>query len=181
MVNVLLFRAQPFHNGHLANIAKALHDALINDTEVHIFIGSADKVGTARNPLPVELRYDLVYNSIKERFGKDASRIKIHLLNDLDDEANNSYDWGQYLYWKIVDEVGDGQLIFYYSDRPDIMLSWFQPFLRDCIYFKFLERVNNISATEVRRAIKNNDYNYLSSVLPDYVYNKLPEIRKYIK
>ena len=48
MVGVILFRAQPFHKGHLANIRKALHDAIINDTTVHIFIGSADKEYTKR-------------------------------------------------------------------------------------------------------------------------------------
>ena len=181
MVNVLLFRAQPFHDGHMANIEKAMHDAIINDTQVHIFIGSADKVGTARNPLPIDLRHDLVSNAINERFGADAKRIIIHELNDLDDEANNSYDWGDYLYFTMADRAGDGQIVMYYSDKPEIMLSWFRPALRDRIYFKFLERVDDISATEVRYAIKKNDDNYLSSVLPDYVYNKLPEIRKYIK
>ena len=181
MVNVLLFRAQPFHDGHMANIEKALRDAIINDTQVHIFIGSADKVGTARNPLPIDLRHDLVRHSVDEEFGHESERIIIHELDDLDDEANNSYDWGDYLFWTIANKTGDGQIVMYYSDKPEIMLSWFRPSLRDTIYFKFLERVDGICATEVRYAIKNDDDNYLSSVLPNYVYNKLPEIRKYIK
>lgn len=181
MVNVLLFKAQPFHKGHLANIRKALHDAIINDTTVHIFIGSADKEYTKRNPLPIGLRVKLVTETIQTEFSRDLDRIFIHTLDDLDDEANNTHSWGSYLFNKIVDETGDTQIVFYYSDKPEIMLSWFSPDLRDCVYFKFLPRVADICATNVRWAIKNNETKLVKHWLPETVYNHLDEIRKYIK
>ena len=56
MTGVILFRAQPFHNGHMYMVQKAYNDCRKTNCDLYIFIGSADKYGTKRNPLPIELR-----------------------------------------------------------------------------------------------------------------------------
>ena len=48
MVGVILFRAQPFHRGHLNMVQKAYDDCVANHCDLYIFVGSADKSGTRR-------------------------------------------------------------------------------------------------------------------------------------
>ena len=181
MVGVILFRAQPFHNGHLHMVKRALVDCMSIGAKLHIFIGSADKSGTKRNPLPIEERMDLVMHSIAEEFSQaEINNIRVWELNDLSDEANNTYSWGKYLYDQILYRTQDDDLMFFYSDKPEIMLSWFDSSIRYNIFFKFLERHNGFNATEVRIAIKYNEDKKLKDALPPYVYRNIDQIRPYI-
>ena len=181
MVGVILFRAQPFHNGHLYMVKQAFKDCKNVGADLHIIVGSADKSGTKRNPLPIEERMDLVTNSIKESFNEyDLEKIHIWQLADLSDEANNTYSWGDHLYHEIAYRAKDEDMIFFYSDKPEIALSWFPPIRRNHIFFKFLERHDGFNATDVRIHIKYN-YTYdLQKELPPYVFQNLDRIRPYI-
>ena len=126
MVGVILFRAQPFHNGHLYMIKKAYSDCKQNDCDLYVFVGSADKAGTARNPLPIDFRLMLIEGSLREEFSSEALKhIHIFPLDDLTDEADNSYNWGRYLFVKMFNKTKDSDMTIYYSDRPEIMLGWF--------------------------------------------------------
>ena len=120
-IGVILARLQPIHNGHLALIQKASEE---ND-EVHVFIGSADKFNE-RNPIPIKMRHDMAMAAIVERGIKNVS---IHWLDDLDDEKNNSHDWGFYLYSKVVSEIQQSNFTIYYSDGFEIITSWFPGFI----------------------------------------------------
>ena len=185
MTGIILFRAQPFHNGHLAQIRRALYDAN-NLTNIYIFVGSADKSGTKRNPIPIDVRLDLVKNSLKEALNPiHLNNIHVVPLNDLSDEANNTHSWGEYLYNKMCEYTGDTDFIFYYSDKPEIALSWFGDNEREHIFFKFLPRVNNVNATEVRELlIKYSDCkyknDYIQRFIPHYVFSKRYELQNYI-
>ena len=171
MVGVILFRAQPFHNGHLFMVKKALQDCMANNAYLYIFVGSANKEGTVRNPLPIELRVSLIEGSLEEVF-TDLERSFIHIvpLDDLTDEADNSYEWGRYLYENIYKETGDDDITIYYSDRPEIMLGWFDADDRFNLRFKFLDRYKGITATKVRQMIMDNaSDDELSKVVPNFV------------
>ena len=61
-VGVFLSRMQPIHNAHLWMIENALKE---ND-KVLVIIGSANKFGTERNPLPIDMRKPMVENAIQE-------------------------------------------------------------------------------------------------------------------
>lgn len=99
---IILARLQPIHNGHLELIKKAQRE---ND-QVYIFIGSADKFNK-RNPIPISTRLELTKTSIAQEFSGinydnmkdiddalDAGHIYVVPLDDLDDENNNSHEWG---------------------------------------------------------------------------------------
>lgn len=181
MVGVILFRAQPFHNGHLYMVRQAFEDCQRFGIDLHVIVGSADKSGTKRNPLPIEERMDLVKNSIVDAFSEsEIKKIHIWPLPDLSDEANNTYSWGRYLYDKVEERTGEIDFVFFYSDRPEIVLSWFHPAQRNRIYFKFLERHNGFNATDVRIHIKYNEKHDLARELPPYVEKSLDRIRPYI-
>ena len=185
MTGIILFRAQPFHNGHLAQIRRALYDAN-NLTNIYIFVGSADKSGTKRNPIPIDVRLDLVKNSLKEALNPiHLNNIHVVPLNDLSDEANNTHSWGEYLYYNMCEYTGDTDFIFYYSDKPEIALSWFGDNEREHIFFKFLPRVNNVNATKVRELlIKYSDCeyknDYIQRFIPHNVFSKRYELHDYI-
>lgn len=181
MTGVILFRAQPFHKGHLEMIRHAYMTTKYLGTDLYVFIGSADKEGTKRNPLPINIRLDLVKGAVREAFVEEiVNKIHIIPLNDLSDEANNTETWGKYLYDSILPHTNDPHPLFFYSDKPDIMLSWFSGYLRSKVSFCFLDRIGEVSATEVRRNIEKENNLKLQEQLPKYVYDKLHEIRPYI-
>lgn len=185
MTGVILFRAQPFHNGHLAQIKRAIEDTENYNGTLYIFVGSADKSGTKRNPIPIDVRLDLIKNSILEQFGPVVwNKIRVVPLQDLSDEANNTYSWGNYLYKHMRFHTNDTEFIFYYSDKPEIALSWFDDTIRSHIAFKFLNRINDTNATYVRSLLAedmNSDAIYLlEEEVPSYVFSKRHELHDYI-
>ena len=182
MVGVILFRAQPFHRGHLNMVQKAFSDCTENNCDLYIFVGSADKSGTVRNPLPIDFRLMLLEGALHEEFSiEELKHIHIFPLADLSDETNNTHDWGRYLYIKMFGKTKDSDMTIYYSDDPRIMLSWFAQDERWLLRFKFLDRFEGISATLVRQALlmPNNDV-VVSKLVPPFVYNFREEIRDYL-
>ena len=98
-----------------------IRKAFEENDEVHIFIGSADKFNE-RNPIPVNIRRELILNAINEANIKNCS---IHLLDDLTNESDNSHDWGFYLYSKVITKIQQSDFTIYYSDGFEIITSWF--------------------------------------------------------
>jgi hypothetical protein len=94
------------------------------------------------------------------------------------DESDNSHDWGRYLFMKMLYQTKDMDMTIYYSDRPDIILNWFDTDNRWCLRFKFLNRYKDISATQVRKLIADG-YN-VNSFVPDFVNIHRSEIKEYI-
>lgn len=181
MTGIILFRAQPFHYGHLAQIKRAFSELRNNDMDLCIIVGSADKFNTKRNPIPIDIRMDLINGVLEKEFSfKQRQHIKVGSLVDLSDEANNTYSWGDYLYNAMCQFSGDTEFIFYYSDKPEIALSWFDDRIRNHICFKFLSRIDNINATQVREYLLDNNIKELKKLLPDYVFEKKDILRDLI-
>lgn len=184
MTGVILFRAQPFHNGHLAQIKRAYEDIRDTDEDLYIIVGSADKVGTQRNPIPIAFRTQLINEVLQSEYSyKQRQHIHVVPLNDFTDEANNSHEWGRYLYYNLCAITLDKNFIIYYSDRPEIMLSWFDEDILLHIAFKFLPRYANISATLVRQHLnvfEEANRVALKTILPSEVYDRVDELHEYI-
>lgn len=181
MTGVILFRAQPFHNGHLNMVKKAYQDCQATKSQLYIFVGSADKKGTARNPLPIEFRLMLIEGALHEEFAAvDLANIHIVPINDLTDERDNSHNWGRYLFMKMMKYTKDPDMTVYYSDDPRIMLSWFDADDRWCLRFKFLDRYQSISASLVRAMLDEDDV-ILQGLVPPFVFIHREEIRAYVK
>ena len=180
MLGCILFRAQPFHNGHMNMVKKAYEDCKSIGTDLYIFIGSADKSGTVRNPLPINFRRMLIEGALHEKFGvADLAHIHVIELPDMTDESDNSFAWGRYLFMKMLHHTKDADMTIYYSDRPDVMLNWFDAQDRWCLRFKFLDRYENISATLVRKLIMNDAP--VDKYVPPFVHMHLEDIKRYMK
>lgn len=192
---IILARLQPIHNGHLELIKKAWQE---ND-EVYVFIGSADKFNK-RNPIPISTRLELTREGVAEmlrREYKDFStnsttdellayaRVHIVPLDDLDDETNNSHEWGFYLYSKVVTETLNPNFTIYYSDGFEIITTWFPGFiLRNNVSLSLLARnsvKNGISATSVRQMIMEGDEEKLKESVPTCVFEKREHIKALIE
>lgn len=117
-IGVIIARFQPIHNGHVELIRKALNE---ND-KVLILLGSADKFNN-RNPIPSDLRYDLVLKSLKE-CGFNMDLIALVKLDDLSNESDNSLEWGFYLYANIVKHIKQDDFTIYYSDGFEIITTY---------------------------------------------------------
>ena len=182
MTGVILFRAQPFHNGHLSMVKKGFEDSRKHNGDLYIFVGSADKSGTIRNPIPIEFRLMLIEGALHEHFSSDELKhIHIYPLDDLSDETNNTYDWGRYLYMKMLGKTYDPDMTIYYSDDPQIMLNWFDAEDRWCLRFKFLDRYQNISATTVRKTLLEGNYALFQTLVPNFVFMHRTQIENYLK
>ena len=175
-VGVILARLQPIHNGHLALIKKAS----VENDEVHVFIGSADKFNE-RNPIPINIRKKYAESAVKEA---NLENVSFHLLDDLTNESDNSHDWGFYLYSKVVTEIQQSNFTIYYSDGFEIITSWFPGFiLRNNVSLNLLARnatEEGISATMVRDMIVRNDP-ALENAVPSMVYNERAAIKSLIE
>lgn len=169
---VILARFQPVHNGYLALIMKAIQE---NDM-VLLLVGSADKVNE-RNPIPIDLRIDMLKNALTEHGISD--KCLIQPLPDLTDESDNSLDWGFYLYANVVKYIGKSSFNIYYSDGYEIITTWFPKFiLKDYISMTLMARSQvekGISATAVREAIEHDQP--LDSLVPKCV----ADVRAFLK
>ena len=88
---VLVGRFQHIHIGHekLINIGLSLCDKLL------VFVGSADKIGTIRNPYEVEYRIELISRLYKKEI--DEGRLIIKPINDLTNENDLTPCLGKYV------------------------------------------------------------------------------------
>ena len=165
-------------------VQKAYEDCKANNCDLYIFVGSANKQGTKRNPLPIDFRLMLIEGTLHENFETtDLAHIHIYPLDDMTDEADNTHAWGRFLYLKMLSKTRDCDMTIYYADDPRIMLGWFAQDERWCLRFKFLDRFENISATAVRTLLETPGVPAaaLQAVLPDYVLIYLYEIRQYLE
>lgn len=158
-------RAQPIHLGHLDVVRKA---SLEND-KVLVFIGSANKSGTKRNPLNIEDRYRFIKVAVMET---NLKNVIIAPLNDWskEDAFSLAKEWGRFFYYNAVNQLGCKTFTFYYNDDIETARNWFDEDLSKRVKIVHTIRERDVSSTQVRNAIINNDEPYLKAVLPNIVF-----------
>ena len=175
-VGVILSRCQPLHKGHIEMINKALAE---ND-KVLFIIGSADKYGTERNPFSRSYRINMFKQALD--FVDDESRVSFITLRDLSSDDNIpkqdnkagvvdnaslvNNEWGMYLYYNIVNAIGQKDFTFYYNDDSSLVSAWFPDFIWNRITLSSSFRLDNISSSAIRSAIRDGDKDYLRKCLP---------------
>lgn len=169
-LGVFTARMQPLHKSHEFLIEQSMKE----NEKTYVFMGSADKFRTERNPFTIEERMGM----FRKVFSEELISGKLFLvpLNDLTDETDNDFAWGQYLYDNIVTHTGENEFSIYYSDNPEIMLSWFTDELKNKINFRFFDRkkiFRELSATKIRNALIDMELNN-SSISEKYLEENLP-------
>lgn len=116
-------RFQPPHSGHklLIEIAAKHCDTVL------ILIGSAQESGTLRNPFSLETRIKMLKAMCR---GILDSNIIIEGIDDLKNEYNDSYSWGDYLIQKIKEITGRFPDCTIYGDDSAVGItkrtSWYR-------------------------------------------------------
>jgi nicotinamide-nucleotide adenylyltransferase len=175
---VMLTRLQPVHNGHISVLKQILKE---NEYAL-IIIGSANKSGTERNPFSVTDRKGLLIDSIIGS-NLDINRIRILELDDWSMENAYKYkkEWGNFLYYNIVNAIHQKNFTFYYNDDISIVKGWFVDEIAERIEVRNTPRTDDISSTRVREAILSNDLFYLKRAVPDAVYSFRDDLKERLK
>ena len=169
---VILMRAQPMHLGHLDVIKKASAE---ND-KVLVFVGSANKCGTERNPLNIADRLYFVQSVIES---EALHNVIVRPLSDWskEDAYALAKEWGNFFYYNAVNALECKTFTLYYNDDVKIAQNWFEDKLLNRIDIVHCSKERDVSATRVREAILCNNDSFLETVLPQTVFAK----REYIK
>lgn len=159
-------RFQPLHKGHCSVIKKALNEC----EKLIIIIGSIQEIGSRKNPFSFEDRRRF----IEKVFENDMNRIIILGFEDRPSISNDS-TWGEYVFNKINKILGVKPEVVYAGEEL-INSQWYDTV--DVIVKKINRGEINVSATEVREALYQNDYKKVSAYLPEILleyYNFMKE------
>ena len=188
---VIITRAQPLHVGH----AKVIEKAIEENDRVLLIIGSADKSGTERNPFHIDQRWQQ-YLQMLCYYKWNFSQIKAIKLPDWSPDKNIPYnsnvgsdnqnyetvakEWGLYLYYNIVGNIGQKEFSLYYNDDTAIIKEWFPEYIWNRITLKSMER-DDVSSSKVREAILTGDMEYLKKTVPFLDSFDINECRKILQ
>lgn len=165
-------RAQPMHLGHLDVIKKASAE----NERVLVFVGSANKSGTKRNPLDISDRLFFVRSVIES---EKLNNVVVAPLSDWskEDAYALAKEWGRFFYYNAVNALESKTFTLYYNDDIGIARNWFDEDLQKRVTIVYSEKSRDISATKIREAIIADDTDFLEKVLPQIVYDKRDYIR----
>lgn len=167
MNGLILGRFQLFHKGHQQLIDKALSEC----DKVLVFIGSAEKSGTKQNPFTYELRAKL----INEIYG---DKIILKPLNDLG--VGNVHAWGDYVFknaLKYLDRVD----IIYFGGEVKHELWYSEEYSKNTKFEVFDRKEIPISASLIREAIINDDYNTFEKFTDPKIHKFYDELKNILR
>lgn len=151
-VGLVIGRFQPFHKGH-----KFLVDAALDSCDqVIVVIGSAQAYDTPKNPLGWGERYAIISNVYKD----EVLNGRLHIL-PVNDRVNYSNDssFGEYIDAQVENALGM-HFDCVIEGKEEIRTDWYKTLpLKGTIQ---VDREGlDVSATKIREAILNDDYEYL--------------------
>lgn len=171
--SIIVGRFQPLHIGH----EKLINIGLSVSEKVLVFVGSSDKKGTDRNPFDAETRIRIISKVFKKEI--EEGRVIVRPLNDLTNENDLSYAWGDYVVSEAEKALGERlECIIYGKDKN--IFKCFSKKIVDGISEIFIDRKQLvISATKVREYILQDNKEcfekYTSSSVHDE-YDTLKDI-----
>lgn len=162
-------RFQPFHRGHESIIRKMLEEC----EKVVIAIGSAQELGTNTNPFRYEYRRLMIQKVFPECFDRIIIVGIIDRENPSDDES-----WGEYLLNTIYQNI---------EIKPDVIYQgvenkhnhWFDSF--DIPIVNIDRELLKVSATEVRKAILDDNLTNFKMFVPKALHSEFDNIRRILK
>ena len=156
------------HNGHKMLIDKSIEDC----EKTLVLVGSAQEEGTLRNPFSADYRIELIKKIYPD------NEIRIEKLDDLTNEHDISYEWGQY----VIDKTKE-----YEKDFADLIISgndssrkgWFsEEQLKNTEELLINREELPISATELRGYLIIKDKEKWSKFVPEEIQQDFNKIRE---
>lgn len=154
---IFIGRFQPIHEGHVA----ALKEAARQVETLYIFVGSANRTRSIKNPWTFEERMKMIVNALR---GADVHNIEIHPLNDY---MYNDNQWVADVV-KAVDRLELKNPILFGSMKDgNDYLKWFPMFF----FMNVDQKEDGISATSIRKKMMEMKHpNVPDTVQADYTY-----------
>ncbi len=159
-------RFQPLHFGHYNII-----DIMLRNCEtVIIAIGSAQEWGTERNPFSYARRASLIFKSL-------SWAHKQLLIVPVPDREHPSNDpsWGDYLLNTVKTYTGLTPDVIYEGEEIE-RSNWYDN--HDIPVVKVSRSIIRTSSTDIRRALRDDDVEYVLEYAPTGVYLQYEELRK---
>ena len=165
-LGILVGRFQTVHLGHVQMIRTAL--ALCQ--RVAVFVGSSQESGTRMNPLPYEVRRQLLQNV----FGDG---LEVYPLPDIG--VGNNAKWGDYVIENVRRCCGQ---------YPDLLVSgkearridWFDGVNSLRIAELYIPKSIQICASEMRELLCRDDYDAWKQYVPQQNRAMYPALRSYV-
>lgn len=166
---LILGRYNHFHNGHkmLVEIGRVLSKKTL------ILIGSSNISGTIRNPYKVELRKKI----ISELYGK-CDDVIISELEDLTNENDISFEWGDYLLENSTKIAGQKPDLMIYG-KDESRKGWFRSdAVKDVTELVVSRNKIEVSATYLRSLLAQDNFEIWSKYVPNEVHKFYKELRE---
>ena len=168
---LVIGRFDPVHIGH----NKLINESLKRCERTLVLVGSAQESGTLRNPLPLSMRIRLIRQSHP---GIPEQALLIKGINDLKNELNNDFSWGDFVKSEVIRHLGVFTDLIIYGNDP-VKRTWFDPEEIPKTYELFVPR-DKTSGTYVRGLIVINNEKEWKKVSAPYIHNMYVEIRSMI-
>ena len=168
-VGLFVGRFQPFHRGHESIVRKMLEEC----DKVIIAIGSAQAASTESNPFRYDYRRSMIQKVFPEYFNRIIILGITDRTNPCDDES-----WGEYLLNTIYQNI---------NLKPDAIYQgieakhnhWFDSF---DIHIVNIDRgLLEVSATEIRKAILEENFDYFKEYMPKALHSEFKNLREILK
>lgn len=168
---MLCGRFAHIHNGHKMIIDKGLELC----EKVLVLVGSSQESHTLRNPFTADFRIEL----IKKVYNNNPN-IRIEKLEDLTNEYDITYDWGQYVIDKTTEYSGQkADLII--TGNDEMRKGWFSEEQMQGVTELSIDRQKiKISATELRGYILLNNKEEWQKYVPKEIITEFEKIRKHL-
>ena len=169
-VGLICGRFQPIHRGHVELIKTALKEC---DTLI-IAVGSAQEYGTKKNPFDFKTRKELILRALWGVYNKNIIIIGVNDRENIVDDSG----WGRYLISQVIDQTGLIPTINF-TGKEEVRSHWFDdvPITQQEVDRNILP----ISATEVRQAILDDDYEKFVELTPPGLWLKYNKIQDKLK
>ena len=168
---VLLGRFQHIHIGHekLINIGLKLCEKLL------VFVGSADKNCTPRNPYDVLYRIKLIEKIYDEEI--KSGKMIVLPINDITNENDLSPIWGEYVISKASEKLEQLPECIIYGKDKNIFKCFPKKVVKNITEILVDRNTLNISATEIREFLKNNDRTSWEKYTNVKIHNEYDNLR----
>lgn len=167
---LVIGRFSPIHIGH----NKLINSSINLCSRTLVLVGSAQEANTLRNPFDIKTRIKLISKCYPKY---DENVLMIRGINDLKNELNNDFSWGDFVISEVNRHLnGDFSDLVIYGNDP-VKRTWFDPSCIPNTSELFIPRTD-ISATYVRGLMVIGDKDNWKKLTSPFIHSDYDRLRE---